>query len=253
MVVWNIAIYSVVLVYALCQPVILPFLVMWTLFASSFIHPSLHLFDFCKKSFFINSTYIAEQFGVSTYMYNFDTVNFNLSGKCHFCMRESMEMSNSYASMWYCRPFPGTKMHDILWTVFNASTCNSSIIIMLIFTHILLYYCTIAYSGSFEVAQPGHENTWTMHTGTGCLVWHVRADTKGIQPMYIAPDGITGFSSETSFNPLRTRQAYKNSLNHHYSKTFAWSLLKISPLSPCSICEWMLILYIIFTLNTTWW
>ena len=56
MVVWNVVIYVVVHVQALCHPVILHSLhaCMWTLLASSFIHPSLcivHLFDFWKKFF----------------------------------------------------------------------------------------------------------------------------------------------------------------------------------------------------------
>ena len=47
----HMAINTVVLVYALCRPVTLPFLVCELFLASSFIPPSLHLFDFCKKSF----------------------------------------------------------------------------------------------------------------------------------------------------------------------------------------------------------
>ena len=47
----HMAINAVVLVYVLCQPVTLSFLVCELFLASSFIPPSLHLFDFYKKSF----------------------------------------------------------------------------------------------------------------------------------------------------------------------------------------------------------
>ena len=49
-VVGNIAVYIVVLVLVLYQPV-MSFLVCGLCLASSYIQPSLHLFDFCKNFF----------------------------------------------------------------------------------------------------------------------------------------------------------------------------------------------------------
>ena len=67
----------------------------------------------------------------------------------------------------------------------EVQVCSNLNICWIYETLLILHCCTIVlvtYSDSSRVVQPGHEYTWTMHTGTGCPAWHVGEDTKGIPP-----------------------------------------------------------------------